>query len=244
MSSLPLVALHGWGAHAGMWTVLSENDHSKQWLAVDLPGCGARRGENLPGFDETVDRLSAAAPPRCAVAGWSLGGQLALAWAARHPRQVERLVLIAATPRFVAAGDWAQGMNPAVFSAFASDFAREPRKTWRRFLRLQTQAEAQPRAAARALDALLGEDLPGDAAALALMLDWLRAGDLRALAAGLALPALLVHGASDAVTPPAASAWLAQCMPGARLAVLDGAGHAPFASDPGAVRRLIAEFLQ
>lgn len=243
MSDLPLVALHGWGAHAGIWSALSKNDDSKQWLALDLPGCGLRRGEPLTGFDETVDRLAAAAPPRCAVAGWSLGGQLALAWAARHPRQVECLVLIAATPRFVAAADWAQGMNAALFASFAADFANEPRKTWRRFLRLQTQADAQQRAAARTLEALLGEDLPGDAPALAGMLDWLRDGDLREQAAGLTLPTLLIHGASDTVTPLAASQWLAQSMPGAGLAVLDGAGHAPFVSDAGAVRRLIAEFL-
>ena len=63
-------------------------------------------------------------------------------------------------------------------------------------------------------------------------LAWLRDTDLRARLATLDLPCLLLHGAHDGLVPLAAAQALADALPHARLAVLPGAAHAPFLSDP------------
>jgi pimeloyl-[acyl-carrier protein] methyl ester esterase len=58
--------------------------------------------------------------------GWSLGAQLALHIAAQHPHKAARLVLIAATPRFVQAPDWPAALPAATLADFRADFDTTP----------------------------------------------------------------------------------------------------------------------
>ncbi len=237
MSTLPLVLLHGWGTHPGVWSdVIARLELGQAVSAPDIAADGAATAE------QAVDRLAAAAPGRCVVAGWSLGGQLALAWAHRHPQQVARLVLIATTPRFTAATDWPHGMEPAVLAGFGAALAADPAATLRRFLMLESQGDAQARAVARQLDALLHARPAPAADALQTMLDWLRDTDLRPLLAAVQQPALVVHGDRDHITPLAAGTHLAEALPQARLEIVGGAAHAPFISAAPAVAGLIGGF--
>lgn len=240
MSALPLVLLHGWGTHAGVWAdVIARLDLGQAVFAPDISGDGA--GD--PGtVEQAVDRLAAAAPERCVVAGWSLGGQLALAWAHRHPQQLARLVLIASTPRFTAAADWPHGMAPAVLAGFAAELADDPAALLRRFLMLESQGDAQARAVVRQLDAVLDARPAPGVPALLHMLDWLRDTDLRPLLAAVKQPALVVHGDRDRITPVAAGAYLAGQLQQASFEIIEGAAHAPFISDAQSVARLIEEF--
>src|SRR5664279_2763498 len=86
-----LVLLHGWGMNAAVW----------HGLAAELAGDFRVHAVELGDFDGVPQRLAAALPARVTVCGWSLGGQIALAWAQLFPAQVCRLVLLASTPRFV-----------------------------------------------------------------------------------------------------------------------------------------------
>lgn len=54
-------------------------------------------------------------------------------------------------------------------------------------------------------------------------------------------PALIVHGGRDGIILPGMAAHLAQAMPQARLAVLDGLGHAPFIEDTARVAALLSD---
>lgn len=234
-----LVLLHGWGAHKRVWDELAAR-LGADWrvIAPDLPGLG---GEPYT-FERTVDQLAAASPAQCMVAGWSLGGQLALAWARRYPRQVTRLMLIAATPQFVSTPDWPQGMAPEVFAEFSLSVARDAAATLRRFLLLQTQGDAQARRVARQLEAALAlQALPGSGV-LMETLRWLQATDLRAMLPEIAQPALVLHGDRDQIAPPAAGEYLAAHLPRARLALLAGAAHVPFLSDPDVMCQLMNDF--
>jgi pimeloyl-ACP methyl ester carboxylesterase len=58
----------------------------------------------------------------------------------------------------------------------------------------------------------------------------------------LAVPIALVHGAEDAISPPAlVRAWLdALTAPSASLRVLDGVGHLPHVEAPAIVREVLA----
>jgi pimeloyl-ACP methyl ester carboxylesterase len=62
---------------------------------------------------------------------------------------------------------------------------------------------------------------------------------LRALRA----PALVVNGAEDSAQRRAAGAALARMLPGARYALVAGAGHIPSLDAPGAYCELLTEFL-
>ena len=243
MSALPLVLLHGWGTHAGVWAdLIARLDLGQAVIAPDFPGGGSAASAAACTMDGVVDELAAIAPERCVIAGWSLGGQLALVWARRHPQQVARVVLIASTPCFVSAPDWVHGMAAATLAGFAAELATDPAATLRRFLLLETRGDAQARAVARRLDAALDARPPADNEVLARTLDWLRDTDLRAILPEIRQPVLVLHGDRDRITPPAAGEYLAAHLPQARLVVLSGAAHAPFISDPDTVCKLMTDF--
>lgn len=68
--------------------------------------------------------------------------------------------------------------------------------------------------------------------------------DLRADAAKIKVPTLLVWGKEDVDTPVADAQILQSCISGSRLVVLDGAKHFVYLDQPGKVATLIKEFTQ
>lgn len=213
--------------------------------APDLPGY---RGDPLPtpyNAETLADRLAQACPTPCSVLGWSLGGMVALAWAARHPQQVLALILVGTTPVFVNRPDWALGLEPELLADFAQALMQDPRATVLRFLALQARGGDEARTVVARLRTLVrARPLPARAT-LSAGLELLRSVDLRPWLSEVRCPTLVIHGGHDALCPPAAGRWLAEQLPAARLALHERAAHAPFLSHPawfaGTVRRFIAE---
>jgi pimeloyl-[acyl-carrier protein] methyl ester esterase len=238
-----LVLLHGWGMNAAVWRALSAALSADFCVhAVEMPGYGIAAEASCDTLAATVAALAAAVPQRATVCGWSLGGQVALAWARALPLQVARLILLATTPRFVAADDWADGMAPAEFAEFAGDVAANPPRARMRFLALQANGDGAAREVLRELRGAF--DGGGEAAppALAAGLQLLRDNDLRADLEVIGQPALVMHGVNDALIPCAAGAYLARTLPDAEFALVNGAGHAVFVTREAMVARRILEF--
>ncbi|NMG45107.1 alpha/beta fold hydrolase, partial [Aromatoleum toluvorans] len=192
------------------------------------------------------DALLPTLPERAVLCGWSLGSLVALDLAHRHPERVARLILIGATPCFVArSGDapWPHGLDAATVAAFNASFATDPAGTQKKFIALQSLGDAQRRTVAAKLAAALADTGHERAAGLSCGLELLANTDLRALLAEIRQPTHLIHGAGDALMPLAAAEWLAQQLPHARLTRLDDCGHAPFLSRPQDCAALIAESL-
>jgi pimeloyl-ACP methyl ester carboxylesterase len=85
---VPVVLVHSLRTSATMWRAQAEALAPGRLVAVpDLPGHGTRRAERftLPGALATVDAAVDAVGGRAVVVGASLGGYVALAWAARRP---------------------------------------------------------------------------------------------------------------------------------------------------------------
>jgi 3-oxoadipate enol-lactonase len=68
--------------------------------------------------------------------------------------------------------------------------------------------------------------------------------DRTAMLPQIDVPALVVVGKEDAITPPDEAERLAHAIPGARLAVLPGCGHLSPMEDPAAFARELASFWQ
>jgi len=240
-----LVLLHGWGLHGGFFKDLaSVLSQTHRVHVLDLPGHGRSAAMNCPESISELSGLVARTVGQPAIwVGWSLGGLAALDAAIRLPKQVARLVLISATPRFVQAPDWPQAMSTEVFAGFVENLTRDYRMTLNRFLSLQAGAEEAGRQLIKQLRQEMFVHGEPSSSALRSGLALLEHTDLRADVPSTQVPTLVLHGQHDRLAPPAAGAWLASHIANARLVLLDGAGHAPFISHPQRTLSSLQEFL-
>jgi pimeloyl-[acyl-carrier protein] methyl ester esterase len=252
-SGQPLLLIHGWGMHGGVWDGLVPRLAERFRVhAVDLPGHGKsaaaptiRGRETGPELlDAMVGQLAGQFSEPVSVCGWSLGGQVALRWAALHPERVRRLALIASTPCFVERDDWLFGMAEETLAQFAAELERNHGATLRRFLALQMRGSEHERELLARMRASLFAHGEPSLAALRAGLEILRDVDLRAQLPEIGQPTLAITGERDKLTSPVASYYLAQTLPHARVVEIDGAAHAPFLSHPDAVIELLTRFLQ
>ena len=229
----PLVLLHGWAMHGGLFGPIVEALSQRHRVhVVDLPGHGFSAPLRPWTLDRVVDvieaRFSAGAAVR--VLGWSLGGAIAMRWAQRAPARIERLVLVSATPKFVAAEDWPHALDAPTLNRFGDELRVAFAQTLLRFLTLQTRGSSHAHAALAVLRRELASRGRPERSVLDDALVVLRTLDLRESVRGITHPSLVVAGPRDTLVPPEASAWLARALPNASLAVIDGAGHVPFIS--------------
>ena len=97
--SPPLVLFHGFTGTGEAWRdVIEALPEGTEVWAPDLPGHGSQREHRPASFEATVDALAAELEARYAepvrLAGYSMGGRLALGLALEHPERVAELVLI------------------------------------------------------------------------------------------------------------------------------------------------------
>lgn len=259
-SGEPLLLIHGWGMHGGVWAETAERlARDFRVHVVDLPGHGESKGQRTadsrqnagwgecgaqPILRDIVDQLAVQFTAPLSVCGWSLGGIIAQQWALREPEKVRRLMLVASTPCFTRRPGWDCGMALETLAQFAAELENDHAATLRRFLALQLRGSANE----RALLALLRERLfsrgEPDMTALRGGLEVLRDADLRAMLPQIHQPALVIAGERDRLTPPQASHYMAQVMPDARLIEIEGAAHAPFLSHPQQFAGAVTDFVK
>lgn len=243
-SGAPLLFLHGWGMHGGMWSKVAEHmAQSHRVHSVDLPGHGGSATCVPYDLDTLVQHLSVQFDEPLIVCGWSLGGQIALRWAQLHPFQVSKLVLVATTPCFVQKEDWKCAMAADMLEEFAISLMQNHTQTLKRFLALQVRGSEQERELLVDLRSRLFAQGEPDINALKGGLEILRNTDLRTVLMQVKQDALIVAGERDTLTPKAASENMTQALPNARLAVVQGAAHAPFLSHPNVFMQHMTSFL-
>lgn len=182
-------------------------------------------------------RALAAAPPRFALAGLSMGGYVALEIMRRAPGRVSRLILLDTSAR--------------------KDTEEQSRR--RRGLMALTRSGQFRGVTPRLLPLLVHPDrvaeqpLAGEVMAMAERVGkeaFLRQQtailgrpDSRPDLPGFAVPALVAVGAQDALTPPDHAEEIAAGIPGARLEVIADCGHLPTMERPAEATALMRDFL-
>jgi 2-succinyl-6-hydroxy-2,4-cyclohexadiene-1-carboxylate synthase len=235
---MTLVLLHGFTNTGASWDgVVAALPERYRPHAPDIRGhggAGARRPVSLTGV---IDDVAALAPGPFELAGYSMGGRLALHVALAVPDRVRRLVLIGASP------------------GIADDGARAERRTTDERLAGEVEQMTIERFAERwAQTAVLADQPPGVQAAigadrlrntpdgLAAALRGLGTGALPSLwerLAALMIPVELVVGERD-VKFRGVGDQMAARLPRARVHVVPGAGHAVHLEAPRAVAAVIA----
>ena len=245
-----LVLLHGWSLNLGVWERLTRRLAARfRVIAIDLPGHGRSDWDPKAASPAAqawrVHETLAPLTERYALLGWSLGGQLAIDLAAALPAGVERLALVATTPRFLAAPGWRCGSARPPLSRLIHRLHVEGSHAVRDFLALQVRGSA-PATAARALATLTEAVRTHGAAqldALVSGLARLRDSDLRRALPQLSMPALVIAGQRDRVVRPSASRALAAALPRATYVEIAGAAHAPFVTHPVQFLKHLTGFL-
>jgi pimeloyl-[acyl-carrier protein] methyl ester esterase len=240
-----LVLLHGWGLNGAAWGPWLDGLAGIARLhVIDLPGHGS---SPWPRGIATLEALSAhvagVVPARALLCGWSLGGLVALEIARQQVRNLAGLVLIATTPRFVAAPDWPCAMAEALLRDFGERLRSDYARTVRDFLALQALGDERQRETLRTLrDAVASRPAP-DPGGLAHGIEILLGADLRAASAAIATPALVIAGERDRLTPPAAARALAASLRSASFCLIPRAAHAPFLPHAAEVLAVVEQFV-
>ncbi|HEX9052094.1 MAG TPA: alpha/beta hydrolase, partial [Anaeromyxobacter sp.] len=228
-----VVLVHGAGASSADWPAELRALPGRRVLALDLPGHGAAPGppgasivERAAAVEALLDAEGIAA---AVVAGHSMGGAVALTLALERPARVAGLVLVATGARLRVAPDaLALSASPEGLALAAGAMADRS---------CGPGASDETRAArAREIAATPPGLLHADLSACDAFDVMARLGELR-------VPALVVCGTEDRLTPPRYAAFLAERIAGARLVQVPGAGHLVMLEAPRAVAGAIAAFL-
>ena len=241
----PLVMLHGWGSHGGVFQTLVK-PLSKLFTLhlVDLPGHGFSRPIDPYHLYAMAEQVAEILPANADVLGWSLGGQVAMRLALDKPDMVRRLVLVAATPCFVNKPDWQTGTEPRVFDEFATHLNADYQKTMQQNLTLQCMNAKDARKTIKILREKFAERPAANTQAVRQSLQVLLDTDLREEIPNLRKPTLLIHGDRDNLAPVQAAHWMMQNLPAGFLRVMSGSAHAPFLSHQEQFIEALVQFLE
>ena len=239
-----LILIHGWGLHSGIWNGFAPwLETSFRVTRVDLPGHGRSEWQGAASLDEWVNAVRAAVPSPAIWLGWSLGGLLAMRAALLAPGQVAALITIASSPCFVRRPGWQSAMLPSLLEAFSAELQQDYARTLNRFLSLQVRGSEHASVVLKTLRSTLLAHGEPHAAGLSVGLELLRTTDLRNDLGEIACRTLLLMGERDTLVPLNAGSETAALLSDAQLAVIEGAGHAPFLVAPEQVASRIINFV-
>ena len=232
----PLVLLHGFGADKDNFTPIAPFLVGQYRIVVpDLPGFGSSSHDAAADHSPLAQaaRMSAFCRAigiaRAHVGGNSMGGQIALTWAAARPAEVQSLWLL----------------DPAgIWSAPDSELAKKYRGTGRNPLMVSSEEEfdalislattTRPTNVPRFLQDVMARRRIANRPLEERIFKQIAADSIEARIAGLKQSTLIVFGAQDRVIDPATATILHGLLPRSHVVLMPGVGHLPMIEQPAA----------
>jgi pimeloyl-ACP methyl ester carboxylesterase len=227
-----LVFIHGSGGNHTDWIrqfTLLQNVFNI--VAMDLPGHGQSDGpgeQDVSAYVAWVKKLlEGFGIEKPVLIGHSLGAAICLSFAIRHGDAAAAVIPVGGGGRMPVNPIILEGLkqDPAAIIGMAAKFsiAKENRERLSGFI-TENLSRATPGI------------IYGDFLACSKL-------DITAAVAGIRIPALILCGADDKMTPPALSEYLRDHIPGAGLAMIPGAGHFVMLENPEAFNAALTDFV-
>jgi len=218
----PLVLLPGTLCDARVFAPVLERLAPREAIVPALIGA-----ETAPAMAE---RLLGTLPPRFALAGFSLGGIVALEMIAQAPERITRLALIDTTARPDPEANWTVRRNAVARAAQIGVDRYVTQKLWSLYVSGDAAADQRLRDLVGAMSAAVG-------------LDAIRRADSRPRLPAIAVPVLVLCGAEERLCPVELHREMAERIAGADLAVIAAAGHFALIEQPDVVAAHVARWL-
>jgi pimeloyl-ACP methyl ester carboxylesterase len=229
----PLMLLHGFGANKDNFVRVAK--YLTPYYRVLIPdhigfGESAKPAQADYAPRAQVERLRALARAlgmnRLHLGGNSMGGQIALSYAALYPKEVKSLWLLAP------AGVW--GAPPSETRKRIADTGQNPMivKDEEQFAQLVALVTAVPLPIPRHFLDVLAQERIRNYDLEQRIFKQLAQDSVEQRVRGLATPALIVWGAQDRVLHPASAGILQMLLTRSEVVLMQGVGHVPMLEQP------------
>jgi (E)-2-((N-methylformamido)methylene)succinate hydrolase len=240
-SGPPLTLVHGVGASLESWDAIAERLARRyRVVRLDLRGHGrsspiesCRLEDFLDDLSLVLDTLGIA---RTHLAGFSLGGMIAQAYALAHAQRIDRLALISAVAgRTEQERASVQARARKVREEGIASVAAAAEDRWF----TEGFRKKYPEVVARRLEELKANDHRSYAAAYTVFAE----GDLGSRLHQIRHPTLVVTGEHDVGSNTRMARFMHEAIPGSRLHILPGLKHSVLLEAPAEIARLLLDFL-
>jgi pimeloyl-ACP methyl ester carboxylesterase len=208
--------------------------------ARDLGDVATITVANLHGHDSIpamAEAALAAAPERFALAGFAMGGRVALEMVRRAPERITRLALIDSSVHQLAPGE-AERRQPQIELARREGMIAFARWWNPQIVHSSRREEADYMGLLEAMaDSFTPAEYEREVRAL------LNRPDAAKVLGGISVPTLVLYGTEDMLSGPARNRQIAEAIPHARLVAIEGTGHFPLLEKPEQVTAAMREWL-
>lgn len=175
------------------------------------------------------------------LAGWSLGGLIALNLALQYPRRFKALIVISTPARFCSAPDYRHGFSREQLGRLATQLNTDAKTALRDFFKLSATPQTSrnddlERRVTQAMQIGTSQLLKGIA--------YLERTDLRSVVSKIEIPLLVMHGRKDPIVPWRAGKILADLVPNSQWELHPFGGHDLPLQSPAFVSDRILEFIR
>lgn len=225
-----LLFVHGSGADHTLWRHQQQELHHEHFVvSLDLNGHGRsprREGGGLTVYTEDVLAVMAVIEQPVFLLGHSLGGAIALNTALQKPKNLRAIGLLGTGAKL--------RVQPQILSTIATDFEAAIEL----LVRWEFRAEAP-----EGLLQWRSEQMRRNGQAV-LLRDFTTCDEFNVMERlrEIDVPALVICGQDDKLTPVKYSQYLKDQLHEARLEVIEGAGHNMMLEQPEALNRAIRDF--
>ena len=243
--SVTIVLLHGFGGDKDIWNEFSASlDRSAHIIALDLPGHG--KSVSSTNLDYSISHqavmleafLKAKNIEKIHIVGNSMGGAVALKYAAGYPHRVKSLTLIDALGMIKTKSEYAITFEKTGINSFFDICTRAAYKNY-----LHMSMEKEPYIPDMVMDILVADKCARAEIEKVVFKDMLADSELSAVALDLKVPTLIIWGAKDRVLHIDNAHLFHKTINGSQLVVFRELGHVPMLEDAEASAGVFDRFV-